>query len=174
MGLPQNIHTNGNTEVMQGLTLNALPKSSCMDFQSAKIQKQGKLKNSKMPFTRCFIVEHICVYSISSTKWQHLWNSSCAIWQWWILNPVLSKEQFLCGACKTGAVHKVIFGGKEREHSNLWEHINWLSTVRVKMDFQCWQKMWETLKVVCNGSLFKSFLKGFLYHLLWDYAESVS
>lgn len=42
---------------------------------------------------------------------------------------------------KNGGVHKVIFGGEGKERPHLGEHTNWLSAVRVKMDFQCWQRM---------------------------------
>lgn len=66
------------------------------------------------------------------------------------------------------------FWWQRKEHPKLWEHINWLSAAGVKMDFHCWQKMWEALTVACDGSLFTFFRKGCLHHLLWDYADSVS
>lgn len=46
---------------------------------------------------------------------------------------------------------------QRQECPKLWGHTNWLSTAEVKVDFHCWQKMWEALKVACDGSLFTFF-----------------
>lgn len=114
---------------MQGPSFHVLPNSHCMDFKSAKIQKKGKLKNSKLLLTRCFIVEPLCCVKHKLHQvTEFFWKSSWAIPQFWILNPVLSKEWLPCAPCKTTGVHKVISGGEEKEHSNLWERINWLPT----------------------------------------------
>lgn len=114
---------------MQGPSFHVLPNSHFMDFKSVKIQKKGELRNSKLLLTRCFIVEPLCcVQHKLHQVTEFLWKSSWAISQFWILNPVLSKEWLPCAPCKTTGVHKVIFGGEEKEYSNLWECINWLPT----------------------------------------------
>lgn len=82
---------------MQGATLHALPNSNCMDFQRVKIQKKGKLKNSKVPFTRCFIVEPVCFapYKLHQVT-KSFWNSSCAIPQLNFKSCVIKRMTLLC------------------------------------------------------------------------------
>lgn len=111
-----------------------------------------------MRFSWCFIVDSLCCvqYKLHQVT-KSIWNSSSAIPQFWVLNPMLSKEWLPCIACKTDGVCKVIFGGEEKEHSNLWEHVSWLRWM-----FNVGKGCEKTLTVVCDGPLFKSFLWSFV------------
>lgn len=68
------------------------------------------------------------------------------------MTPLFCQRKWLCTQGQ--------FWWQRKESPKLWEHINWLSAAGVKMDFHCWQKMWEALTVACDGSLFTFFPEG--------------
>lgn len=83
-----------------------------------------------------------------------------------------SQKKTSCAACQTGAYTRAS-GGKEREHSNLWGYVSWLSAVRAEVEFTVGTGCENTDGGDAMARYFNFFRKGFLHHLLGDYAESV-